>query len=362
MRKQKGYPPARGAQRHGTLPVTLEVSMTNDQLTITPENKHLVDYFTNLSKLITLQKKASSPKVEAVLRTKVQSTITDNIELFISSISLFGLHPVIKDDSDNEIWLAPPEQVDDLRQDGLIAYTFEELKESVPHDFATYAKVMFRGEEVDYVDFDSLIPAVVYGMPKKRKLEASLVKQIMRLNSSIKVCRACVLAESRKNTVPGEGYLAPHIVFVAEGPGQNEDDTGRPFVGKAGVLLDDLLAGSGINRKDVFITNIVKCRPPKNRTPATSEVRACRSFLENQLAALKPVLIVPLGSPALKWFMPAASISQVRGQFVKANGYDLLPTYHPAAVLRNSSYLPAVREDFGKILPTCLQLLTERKG
>jgi DNA polymerase len=156
----------------------------------------------------------------------------------------------------------------------------------------------------------------------------------------VRTCKRCRLHEGRTTAVPGEGNPDTEVFFVGEGPGFNEDRKGRPFVGRAGDLLVKLLASIGWRREDVFITNIVKCRPPENRDPESDEIAACAPFLRRQLEALEPALVVTLGRHSMGRFMPGSRIGQVHGTFQAAPagaGADdalVYAMYHPAAALR----------------------------
>jgi DNA polymerase len=136
--------------------------------------------------------------------------------------------------------------------------------------------------------------------------------------------------------VPGEGNPAARVMFVGEAPGATEDALGRPFVGRAGKLLDELIGEAGLAREDVWITNVVKARPPKNRDPKAGEVAHCMPWLQRELAAIRPALVVPLGRHALKHFAPAAKIADVHGRVVPG-APDLFPLYHPAAAMYNQT-------------------------
>jgi len=160
--------------------------------------------------------------------------------------------------------------------------------------------------------------------------------------NQVKGCTACRLCEKRTNTVFGEGDVDAKIVFIGEGPGENEDLTGRPFVGRAGELLNKMIAGMGLKRDDVYICNIVKCRPPGNRAPVPDEVAACTPYLEKQLEIIRPQVIVTLGLPAAQYMLQTKnSMGRMRGQWHTWRGIKLMPTYHPAYVLR--SYTTEVR-------------------
>mgnify|MGYP001160156058 FL=1 len=157
-------------------------------------------------------------------------------------------------------------------------------------------------------------------------------------------CRNCGLAMSRQSVVFGEGNPAAKIFLLGEAPGAQEDAYGRPFVGRAGEVLDRLLDAAGLTRQDVFITGSVKCRPPKNRNPYRSELAACRPWLEKQLALIKPQVVVCLGLVAVQNILePKAKLAEVRGRWFEGPGYRIYPTYHPAAVLRGTvkAELPA---------------------
>ncbi len=157
-----------------------------------------------------------------------------------------------------------------------------------------------------------------------------------RLLEELRVCRKCPLAATRKNTVPGEGGNRRRVLFIGEGPGQEEDLSGRPFVGRSGKLLDKILASVSLGREDIYITNIVKCRPPGNRDPVPDEVIACWPYLETQIKILRPRLIVTLGLPAARTLLESTeSLGRLRGRFHDYRGIPLLAAYHPAYLLRS---------------------------
>ena len=170
---------------------------------------------------------------------------------------------------------------------------------------------------------------------------------LQEIAHTISSCTACGLCKGRTNTVPGTGNPQADIVFIGEGPGKNEDEQGIPFCGASGKMLDSLLESIELKRSDVFITNIVKCRPPGNRDPLPDEKDTCTTlYLNNQLALIKPKLIITLGRHALNYFIPNAIISQVHGQPQRYNGQALLPLYHPAVALYNGSTKETLFEDF----------------
>jgi len=157
---------------------------------------------------------------------------------------------------------------------------------------------------------------------------------LAELNRDVLQCRRCRLHESKTHYVPGEGSNRPGILFVGEGPGETEDQFGRPFIGKAGQLLDKIIQKMGLERDSVFITNVVKCRPPNNREPLKDEVDACLPFLLRQIAVLQPRVIVCLGKVALNNMLGTNhSMGRIRGQQLSFNGVPLVPTYHPAFIL-----------------------------
>lgn len=168
-------------------------------------------------------------------------------------------------------------------------------------------------------------------------------------------CTACGLSATRTQAVPGEGSPTAQIVFVGEAPGAREDQVGRPFVGAAGRLLDNLLASIGLHREQVFILNTVKCRPPENRNPQKSETAACAPLLDRQLRALQPRVIATLGRHALAVFAPNAKIAQVHGRpYARTEGdlqatAALFPLYHPAAALHNGSLRPTLERDMAAL-------------
>jgi DNA polymerase len=163
-------------------------------------------------------------------------------------------------------------------------------------------------------------------------------------------CTRCKLHEHRKTIVFGEGNPGAKLVFIGEGPGAEEDATGRPFVGRAGQLLDKIIAAIGLKREEVYIANIVKCRPPGNRTPERDEVEMCEQFLFRQLAFIKPRVIVALGSPAFQCLMRTReSISRARGEWRDLNGVRLMPTFHPAFLLRSPDKKREVWDDMKKV-------------
>lgn len=173
---------------------------------------------------------------------------------------------------------------------------------------------------------------------------------LLEIAAEVRVCTQCRLCETRTQAVPGEGNPSARLMFIGEGPGENEDKTGRPFVGKAGQLLNRLLSDNGWRREEIFIGNVVKCRPPGNREPLPDEVAACNDWLMAQIAIVQPDFIGLLGGSALKAvLMPDARITRMRGKLYRKNGLLFMPLYHPAAALRRAEWLPDLEGDFRRL-------------
>jgi uracil-DNA glycosylase len=167
--------------------------------------------------------------------------------------------------------------------------------------------------------------------------------------TEVSVCQKCKLHATRKKAVPGEGPLDAKIMFIGEGPGFHENEQGRPFVGAAGKFLSDLLASIGLKREEVFITNVVKCRPPQNRDPETDELKSCSSYLERQIGLVDPKVIVTLGRFSMEKFFPGAKISSIHGQARTIGGRLLVAMFHPAAALHQPQYRSLIEQDFKKL-------------
>jgi len=176
---------------------------------------------------------------------------------------------------------------------------------------------------------------------------------LKKVAEEVSICTKCALHHSRKKAVPGEGAANASIVFIGEGPGFYENEQGRPFVGAAGKFLDELLTTAGLKRQEVFIGNVVKCRPPGNRDPMPEEIAACSEYLDRQIAAINPKVIVTLGRYSMGKFLPNAKISAVHGQAFQVNGRLIVPMYHPAAALHQPSLKADVERDFAS-LPTLI--------
>lgn len=167
--------------------------------------------------------------------------------------------------------------------------------------------------------------------------------------TQVAVCTDCKLNLSRKNAVPGEGPASSDLMFIGEGPGFHENEQGRPFVGAAGRFLEELLGSIGMAREDVFIGNVVKCRPPGNRDPEPEEIAACSKYLKRQIAAINPKVIVTLGRFSMARYFPDARISRIHGQPKQVDGRLIVPMYHPAAALHQPSLRQVVQDDFARL-------------
>lgn len=166
------------------------------------------------------------------------------------------------------------------------------------------------------------------------------------IQQQVKNCTLCPLHKERNLTVFGEGPWNADLMFVGEGPGADEDREGIPFIGRAGQLLSKILEAAEIPRDQVYITNVVKCRPPQNRVPQIDEMMACSKYLESQIAIINPRIIVCLGSTPTKWFLKSnEGISKIRGKWFSWRGIDLMPMFHPSYLLRNQSRKPGSPKD-----------------
>ena len=168
---------------------------------------------------------------------------------------------------------------------------------------------------------------------------------------SICNCTKCELGKTRTNFVFGDGNPNADIMFIGEAPGKNEDLQGIPFVGRAGHILDECLAEIGLKRSDVYIANILKCRPPNNRDPLPEEIDTCTPYLKHQVELIKPKVIISLGAYATRYCLndPSARITQVRGQLFECGGYYVMPIFHPAACIYDQTKLPILKQDFQQL-------------
>ena len=198
----------------------------------------------------------------------------------------------------------------------------------------------------------------VIGKEIVRKRRSKTMSKFDDLIQQIHNCTRCTLSETRNTAVPGEGASDADIMFIGEGPGFHEDRQGRPFIGPAGKVLEGLLAGIGLKRQDVYITNMIKCRPPNNRDPLPGELESCRSYLDEQIEMIAPKVIVTLGRFSFAKFFPGEAISKARGKPRRWRDLMVYPMYHPAATLHNPNLRPALENDF-KRLPSLIESVIE---
>lgn len=178
--------------------------------------------------------------------------------------------------------------------------------------------------------------------------------EIENIAEEVRNCKKCWLWETRTNAVPGDGPETPEFLFIGEAPGSKEDIHGKPFVGAAGKVLDELLESAGFKREEVFITNIVKCRPPGNRNPLKHEIETCTPYLDRQILSLKPKVICTLGNFSTdyiltKYDLPSDKIGKVHGQLFQKEGVKIVPLYHPAAMIYNRKLKDVLLEDLRKL-------------
>jgi DNA polymerase len=183
-------------------------------------------------------------------------------------------------------------------------------------------------------------------------VEAS--QELKKVGDEVAVCTKCILHQARKLAVPGEGPADADLMFIGEGPGFHENEQGRPFVGAAGRFLEELLASINLTREQVFICNVIKCRPPGNRDPAPEETEACKPYLERQIQAINPKVIVTLGRFSMGRYFPKARISDIHGQAKMVDGRMIVAMYHPAAALHQPALRSTVEQDFAR-LPEFIQ-------
>lgn len=186
------------------------------------------------------------------------------------------------------------------------------------------------------------------------------MSELEQLAEQIHACKRCRLAEGRVHAVPGEGPEDADILFIGEAPGFNEDRQGRPFVGASGKLLEQLIASLGLTRKQVYIANVVKCRPPENRAPLPDEIEACRPYLDRQIELIQPKLVITLGRFSMARSFPGQSITQIHGQIKREGDVSIVPMFHPAAALRNPQWMVEMKQDFARLAPLVAELAKQR--
>lgn len=181
-------------------------------------------------------------------------------------------------------------------------------------------------------------------------MNRNVYRSLKRLDEDVKVCTKCILSKSRTHAVPGEGSSTKKIMFIGEGPGADEDSQGRPFVGRSGKVLDTALEEAGISRNEVFITNVVKCRPPQNRKPKDDEMDACNGYLESQIELIDPIIICLLGATAIERLIGKRSVTGSHGTLIKKFKRSFFLTFHPAATLRNPTLRPLFFSDIKEMV------------
>ncbi len=208
------------------------------------------------------------------------------------------------------------------------------------------------GEQSIEVNWDQLREAGKALSASKPRISKRISKPLQAIADRVAACTQCSLCKTRTNTVPGQGNARPEIMFIGEGPGADEDQQGLPFVGRSGKLLTKIIEAMGFTREEVFIGNIVKCRPPGNRVPTPEEMDTCIPYLKEQIKLLKPKVIICLGATATKGLFGTKipGITKIHGQWKSYEGIDVMPTYHPAYLLRNPPGKKDVWEDMKTVL------------
>lgn len=176
------------------------------------------------------------------------------------------------------------------------------------------------------------------------------ISSLEQVRNQVVSCTKCDLCKTRNNSVPGKGNHNSEVIFVGEAPGRSEDKIGEPFVGPAGKKLSDALEYAGISRESVYITNVVKCRPPNNRVPSQAEKESCRNYLESEIALIKPKVICIMGNTAYQSILGGKNITKERGKFVKKDGKLYFLTVHPAAIIYNQKLMESLKNDMKKLV------------
>lgn len=191
--------------------------------------------------------------------------------------------------------------------------------------------------------------------------ENNVLDQLQQIGIEIKACQQCLLHQTRTQAVPGDGEARRPLMFIGEAPGGEEDKQGLPFVGASGKFLSSLLEKNGIARQDIYITNVIKCRPPNNRDPLPEEINNCKPFLRKQFAIIHPKVVVTLGRYSMSLFLPDHRISKVHGELFRVKSTYVIPMYHPAAALYNPKLRPEMEKDFAG-MAYFLSTLEEKEG
>ena len=188
-----------------------------------------------------------------------------------------------------------------------------------------------------------------------------MIKKIEQIKQEVIKCIKCELSETRTNSVPGKGNFKSDVIFVGEAPGKNEDEKGEPFIGIAGKKLSDALENAGISRDDIYITNIVKCRPPSNRVPKTNERETCQEYLKQEISIIKPKLICILGNTVFNSILGGSEIMKYRGKIAQKNEQLYFITIHPAATIYNQKLVDVFKEDIKKLFKITRELKNDKK-
>ena len=186
-------------------------------------------------------------------------------------------------------------------------------------------------------------------------------KELKKIKKQVTQCTKCELSKTRNNSVPGKGNFKSDVIFVGEAPGKNEDMKGEPFIGIAGKKLSIALENAGITRDEVYITNIVKCRPPKNRVPTTNERNTCQNYLKKEIEIIKPKIICILGNTAFNSLLDGKEIIKFRGKIVRKNNQLYFLTIHPAATIYNQKLINVLKKDMKKLLKVVKELKNSKK-
>ena len=188
-----------------------------------------------------------------------------------------------------------------------------------------------------------------------------MIKKIEQIKQEVIKCTKCELSETRTNSVPGKGNFKSDVIFVGEAPGKNEDERGEPFIGIAGKKLSDALENAGISRDDIYITNIVKCRPPSNRVPKTNERETCQEYLKQEISIIKPKLICILGNTVFNSILGGSEIMKYRGKIAQKNEQLYFISIHPAATIYNQKLVDVFKEDIKKLFKITRELKNDKK-
>jgi len=188
-----------------------------------------------------------------------------------------------------------------------------------------------------------------------------MIKKIEQIKQEVIKCTKCELSETRTNSVPGKGNFKSDVIFVGEAPGKNEDERGEPFIGIAGKKLSDALENAGISRDDIYITNIVKCRPPSNRVPKTNERETCQEYLKQEISIIKPKLICILGNTVFNSILGGSEIMKYRGKVAQKNKQLYFISIHPAATIYNQKLVDVFKEDIKKLFKITRELKNDKK-